>query len=202
MISKEKKTVFVHIPRTAGTSIEMLLEDSSSICKREQWGSFNAPLNHLTLAQLVEGNFISEMEMDLYFKFTIVRNPWDRIVSECFCPYIRNLFKDCKTITEKIELACSFAESGYGGHFLKQTKFIDSSNVSLDFIGRYENLSQDMNFLLNKIDQPQMTFEEKKDSIRSRYQEYYDPHTRKLVEKTYADEIELFGYCFETEKPS
>ena len=196
MISINKKTVFIHIPRTAGTTIETLIEDESSICKRNQFGKFSAPLNHLTLSQLVEGDFIPEKDMISYFKFTFVRNPWDRMISECFCPYIQNIFDKCKDIEERIEIGCSHANSGYGGHFLSQIAFIDNIRFKPDFIGRYEKLLTDFKIVLEKIEQPDITFKVKKDTPRPYYRNYYTQRTKKMVQNTYGEDIERFKYSF------
>lgn len=196
MISLDKKTVFIHIPRTAGTSIEILLEDSSTICKRNQAQGFNAPLNHLTVSQLAEGCFIPESDMFSYFKFTFIRNSWDRVISECFCPYISHIFKDCRDIAERIELGCSLAETGYGGHFLKQISFIDDLTFEVDFIGRYENLTQDFNYISQRIKQPHLKLETHTNRLREGYQEYYNSYTRNLVAHAFGEEIERFKYFF------
>ena len=196
MISISKRTIFIHIPRTAGTTIETLIEDDSSICKRNHFGKFNAPLNHLTLTQLVEGAFIPERDMLTYFKFTFVRNPWDRMISECFCPHIHKLFTECKNIEQRIEVGCNFAATGYGGHFLPQVTFIDNGKMQPDFIGRYEKLLRDLKIVLDKIGQPESQIEFKKDSQRPHYREYYTQRTKKMVEHIYGEDIERFKYHF------
>ncbi|PIE66273.1 MAG: hypothetical protein CSA26_01125 [Desulfobacterales bacterium] len=197
MISIKNKFVFIHIPRTAGTFLEKKLEDDSAICKRKQFGAFRSPLNHLTIQQLEQGKFISEEEMCLFFKFTFIRNPWDRIISECFCPHIPHFFKDCDSVDEMIRLGCRFAEKGFYGHFLKQTAFIDNAKCGLDFIGRYENLQQDLLYITDSIGIPPLSITVKKNTIRPHYSQYYNSETKRLVEKAYAEEIERFGYRFQ-----
>jgi len=70
MILKNKKIIFVHIPRTGGCSIENHFNFKAS----DTWKPDTA--QHLTLQEYSE-----HFDIDKYFKFTVVRNPWDRIIS-------------------------------------------------------------------------------------------------------------------------
>lgn len=71
MISHQHRCIFIHIPRTAGTSIESWLEPTP------QW--LKSPNEkHLTAIQAKE--HYSEF-WDDYFKFTIVRHPYSRSFS-------------------------------------------------------------------------------------------------------------------------
>ena len=73
---------FVHITKTSGTYIENLF-----FKKNIFWGKYDKKINYL----------LGEWHNPLFFRnknpyekntklFTIVRNPYDRIISECFCP--------------------------------------------------------------------------------------------------------------------
>jgi len=66
--------IFVHIPKTGGSSIRSLLKWSDQRCWKWGWTGGHAP------AALIE----SKMPAGLFartYKFTIIRNPWDRAVS-------------------------------------------------------------------------------------------------------------------------
>ena len=71
LITREKKVVFVHIPRTGGTSIKNVLWATAS--DWEEW-----PSGHATIADL-EQNL--GPKADQYFKFALFRNPWERLYS-------------------------------------------------------------------------------------------------------------------------
>ena len=67
MIIKNKKLLFVHIPRTAGTAIEK---------------SLSVPRGKAVMAQhKTFKEYLDKQSFNSYFKFSFVRNPWDRIVS-------------------------------------------------------------------------------------------------------------------------
>ena len=179
----------------------MALEDDSCIFKRNQWSrepqGFNAPLNHLTLEQLSGCNELSALNFDSLFKFAFVRNPWDKMVSECFCPHIQTVFKDCKTIEEKIRKGCHLANhGGYGGHFLKQHSFIKHPVFKMDFIGRFENLKEDAQFLFKNLRVSVQKLKHTHNSQRKNYREYFNQETAALVYNTYAEDITKYNYSF------
>ncbi len=200
MISFEKKFIFLHIPKTAGTSIEIAIEDDSCVFKRGQWSpiplGFGAPLNHLTLTQIVQSSELTPNQFNSFFKFAFVRNPWDKVISECFCGQIQGVFKDCNNIKDKIKKVCSLASSGYGGHFLKQSNFIKSPKIELDFIGRFEHLEHDLDHICNHLSISRRNLSHKHKSPRTHYREYFDGETIDLVSDTYEEDINFFNYSF------
>lgn len=71
MISHELRCIYVHIPRTAGTSIEQWLVG-------RDWWRQEPSTKHLLASQARE---VYAPYWDEYFTFSIVRNPWDRMIS-------------------------------------------------------------------------------------------------------------------------
>lgn len=71
LIDHKNKTIFIHIPRTGGTSIESAFFD-------KDWEHIEKFTKHLhwKTAKVIYYPF-----WDDYTKFTVVRNPWDWIVS-------------------------------------------------------------------------------------------------------------------------
>ena len=90
MIFHSLKTIFVHIPKAGGTSVENLLwPNASSRTESDLWMGFVRPfynkyqtggLQHLLAKQIqyeIGNTIFSE-----YYKFAIVRNPWSKSVSQ------------------------------------------------------------------------------------------------------------------------
>jgi len=92
MISHKHKAIFVHIPKTAGQSIEQVFVDDLGLTWEERGPlllRYNSDaalgperLAHLYADEYVELGHIDQDQFSRYFKFAVVRNPYDRILSE------------------------------------------------------------------------------------------------------------------------
>lgn len=71
MISPDHKVIFIHLPGCAGTSIEQCFLG-------HDWDKIDPPSKHAKWGYYRE---LHRYEWDHYFRFSIVRNPWDRIKS-------------------------------------------------------------------------------------------------------------------------
>ena len=134
---------------------------------------------------------IGEEVWNGYFKFCFERNPWDREVSLHFFRRGQSGFAD-----------------GFDGHLetLKQRRlrnweiYTDKDRAAVDFIGRYENLEQDLRLALQKCgvdwagELPRAKGKFRTD--KRHYREFYNGQSRALVASTYRREIEYFGYEF------
>jgi len=199
VINYIKKFIFIHIPKTAGTSIEEVLTDENCSLKQNQWSNkgFSSPLNHLTLGQLMKHEKLTNPDARDFFKFAFVRNPWDKTISECFCPHIQAIFKNCENTKDKIKTVCHWSsKGGYGGHCRKQTDFIKHAGIELDFVGRFENLHQDYNHICTALGVPPITLPHKFNSHRLHYSTYFDNETEDLVREIYKKDIENFNYKY------
>jgi hypothetical protein len=74
MISHQYKCVFIHIPGTAGTTIE------NCFLGKDQW-FINFFEKHCPLSMLMEFPHNFYYKFDEYFKFSIVRHPYERMRS-------------------------------------------------------------------------------------------------------------------------
>ena len=76
-----------------------------------------------------------------------------------------------------------------------------NDKVVVDFVGRYETLNKDFDFVCKKLGIPYSDeFPHLRSSYRqdtSHYSKYYDSETQKIVEKHFWREIKQFKYRFE-----
>jgi hypothetical protein len=134
-------------------------------------------------------------------KFSVIRNPYDRIVS---------LWKHNNTITNSVDKNVSFKDfvkfiingnyitnSFFRYHSDPYTNHIVKDNVNiLDFTIRYENLIDDINDFNDYIGIDHFIYPHLRKSDRSDYQKYYDNDLIKDVYKYYKKDIEFFNYEF------
>lgn len=182
MICHKNNFVFVHIPRTGGTSIEFQFSEPPP---REE--------KHLPLSF-----FEKKFEISNYFKFTFIRNPWDIVISKYLCPFYASInYLSGKSLLH-------FLTKYYRAPFEPGDTFdhyFDPKRI--DFIGRFESRGQDLELISNKINFPiDKNFsvkakENQKGANKKHYTEYYDDDTREIVAKKYAKDIEYFGYKFQ-----
>jgi len=120
MISFHKHFLFVHIPKTAGNSIQSVLRDYSEDelvpLRGEQDGIERFGLRnpnykikkHSTLAEY--GAALGEDQFRSLYKFTCVRNPWDRMISYYFTPTQNTTAWDRKKLRKVISKALSVVD--------------------------------------------------------------------------------------------
>ena len=144
-----------------------------------------------------------------YFKFTFVRNPYERVVStyhirKKLLPGVKMSFRGFvqKRLTGKQGFGAwtffrSKAEKALEDQFEGQHDFISDAagKILVDFVGKYENLCVDFKKVCDRLglkaDLPVMN-----QSKHESYRNYYDAETRKAVEEVYKKDIEAFGYEF------
>ena len=208
MISHSKKFVFVHIPKTAGTSITDVL---NSYCEVKSNDDVNSPFYYHASAIQIK-NFFNKMNWDLndYFKFTFVRNPWDRLVS-----YYEFTKKRYKKLQQAGLLSTDMLCKKFGEEVNSFTQFIEyldkyapnsdsyyhsiNNNPQLDFVGKLDTLQSDFNHICKMINIPITKLPHLQSTKRLHYSEYYDEHTKKIVEDKFSDDISMFGHIFSKE---
>jgi hypothetical protein len=201
MLSFQKRFLFVHIPKTAGNSIQSILrnysEDEIVALRDDQDGIERFGLRnpnykikkHSTLAEyraaLGEARF-----RDLY-KFTCVRNPWDRMVSYYFGATSLIGAWDPQKFRKLILKAVSVAD------YLRLDKGESDPLGNVDYIIRFENLADDFRAVSARLGIPDAPLPQYNRSNREHYSKYYDEELRELIGKRFAPEIDRFGYTFE-----
>src|SRR5205814_7011514 len=144
MISFQKRFLFVHIPKTAGNSIQSVLRDYSEdqivALRSEQDGIERFGLRnpnykikkHSTLAEYRAA--LGDEQFRGLYKFACVRNPWDRMVSYYFTPTQQVGELDRKEFRKVISKALSVAD------YLRLDLVDDDPFSELSDIHRFEHL--------------------------------------------------------------
>ena len=217
MICHKRKIIFIHIPKTAGSSINKYLADSVVL----DWKKPNYEvlygwcpdrkihLQHATSKQLLETELVTEDQWRTYFKFTFIRNPWDRAYSDylwivkdtgvrgSFENYIKKEGPFKKVLSDNSEM------SYRGDHLTVQSDFfIASGKQKIDFIGKFEKFNNDIEKIKKQLNlNKEFNFHEKKNHYRfNHYSLFYTNSKKNLVDDIYKKDIEELGYSFEDRK--
>jgi Sulfotransferase family len=201
MISFQKGFLFVHIPKTAGNSIQSALRDYSEdqlvALRKEQDGIERFGLRnpkykirkHSTLREYRDT--LGDEQFRKLYRFACVRNPWDRMVSYYFTPTQSAESWDREKFHGIISNAISV------GDYLRLNQNEKNPFANVDYIMRFENLADDFRAVCNQLDISPVTLPQYNRSTREHYSKYYDDELRKFVRNRFTEEIERFGYTFE-----
>lgn len=178
--------VFIHINKTAGSSIEKAL---------------NLPFEHKTALEKIEE--IGRKRWDEKLTFTIVRNPWDKVVSHYHYRVKTNqtnLRVNPIGFKEWVKLTYGYQDAYYYNNpkmFMPQTLWISDENdeIIVDEIVHFENLESEFNKVLKRIGKNAPLTHVKK-SKRGNYREYYDSDSIEIIRNWFKRDIEIFGYEF------
>lgn len=191
MINHKHKFIFIHTEKTGGTSIEKCFIDNAD--------EVDVEYKHHDVWFYFE-NF---KEFDDYFKFSIVRNPWDRLVSAYHFYSELNEF----TFEEFIgkigngEEIGKFPYTSYIDYAIKPCfhKIQIEGNIVVDFVGKFEKLQKEFDYVCEQIGVGTVKLPHVKKTLHERpthYTEYYNEEMIKIVEKVYVSDITRFDYKF------
>lgn len=147
-------------------------------------------------------NILGESIWNNYYKFTIERNPFDRLVS--FYKWrthrfnIECSFNDFALSTLGYNNKLSHITSGFSNiHFYS----FDKKNICVDRVLAFEDIEVELIRLLNDLDlndQNKIELPMLKAGIREdrRYRVYYSDTLRDMAEESFKVETKLFGYTF------
>jgi hypothetical protein len=211
-ISHNKELIFIHIPKTGGTSIERVLDMQTTekffcyqrcgVCMPKILEKFNvedrnkikytAP-QHLTALQLetVLGSTI----FNKYKKFTIVRNPFDRLVSEYW--YVKQTVNPHFTqyqnlnFTQFVKKCFDLPNMAryilFDNHFTPQVEFINPFKPSDEFIVfKFEEIIKVFKWL--DVEPVHL----RQSNRHKHWREYYTPELMQMVYNFYKQDFDSF----------
>lgn len=205
MLSTSHQFLFIHIPKTAGNTIQDALREYSddkiiSLAKHQDGverfevrSSRYNTIKHSTLKEY-ENEYGREM-MNSLFKFTCVRNPWDRCMSHYFSPHRGRVEWHKKDFLNFV-----VSEVKPISHFLSRWQLLDPVSIAIkniDFIIRHEKIEVDFDFVCKKLGIPKIDLPQRNKSLQSDYRKFYDSESIRHVQDIFFDEINYFSYSFE-----
>jgi sulfotransferase famil protein len=233
VICSKYRCVFVHVPKTAGISVEHVFlglrgltwETRAPLLLRHNDDPTKGPprLAHLKATEYVRCGYLTQQEFASYFKFSFVRNPWDRIVSE-YKYRGHPVRMDFKTYLFKHLPAPGFTDTYC--HIIPQHDFLfdEQGTLLVDFVGRYESLQADFDTVCARLGIPAASLPHVNRSLEGQprirtlhdvkkglrrwlwnlerkhtfpyYTQYYDDESRAFVAQLFRKDIDAFNYSF------
>ena len=197
------RAIFIHVPKNAGTSLRRTLGF--------EW------VGHVPISRYAGENAAAT---GAYFKFAIVRNPWDRLLSSF--SYLRRhnegadfpdaIYTDryLRKFTGFEQFVLALADDGAKRdlldftHMLPQSYYLTLPGEGasyMDYVGRFENLNQAYAELSDRFGientLPKINSGPSKD-----YRTLYTDRMRDIVAEIYASDIRAFDYTFDQAEPA
>ena len=206
IVSHLHRCIFVAMPKTGGHSVRQALREHLGPDDIEQVGLFvNKRFPFDEVAQIKHGHlsvrqmrpYLGDAVCDEYFKFTFVRNPFDRFVSYCaFMTRQHGAFeRDPQGTMRRILFELRPMDHV---HFQPQYTLLtnDADVLEMDVIGRVERMQDDYDAICAKIGIPSRALDKVNSSKRGDYRQYYDQALIDGVTELYRRDLELFDYRF------
>ena len=214
ILSHGRKYIFVHIPKTGGTSLALALEskamkddvmlgDTPKAKKRrnrvKDVKTTGRLWKHSKLSDIY--GLVDQAQVEDYFVFTLVRNPWDRMVS--YYHWLREQMFDHPhvALAKRLEFSpflndpMTQAVMGADGatRYVSDRDGVDRCDLYL----RLEHLVQDVAVLEEALEMRLGVLPHANRSTRGAYQAYYSDADAALIERLFTPDITRFGYAFD-----
>jgi len=217
-IFPESGIIYVHIPKTGGTSIRKLLvnlknNDVLNNDKKKYYYSEELKRRKISSIHGKARDYLEFIEQDLWsksLKFASVRNPWDLMVSSYHWwlqngnkfDRLKNMYLDISKMNFE-----EYLKSSYGANMINECVgniedwFLDKDkNFILDGLVRLEHFENDFLKLIQKSNKKIYNFSDlPKENVtkRKEYQFYYNNHTSLLIEERFKFLIDYCGYKYD-----
>lgn len=190
--------VYVNSPRCACTSTKIMLADLMGVEKDWAEDSVHQTFANGYLPGLKRHRDISKVN-DSYHKFTVVRNPFGRVVSfyvgkgkgkiarEWYDAERDDTFKDF------VRKFYSLGMDNLEEHLVGQYRGFRLEKM--DTVIHLESYSEEIELIKSRFDQDVKTYW-KNSSGKDNYRKYYDEETRGMVAELYSNDLENLNYEF------
>jgi hypothetical protein len=171
IVNNTYRFIYLHVPKTGGTSLKLYLDRfsrSGDICltkgvHSEPAHGRKAELRKHSSARDVS-QYLGAAEFDRYFRFSVVRNPFERANSIFhflkfkFRSWPKSRIMDRFETVDDLVVSRFFRQPGPGGIFEPQTSWLMlDGQVAVNFLARLETLDADMATIFRRLslgDQP------------------------------------------------
>lgn len=211
IISDQYQFIFIHIPKTEGRKLisafeelDIKQQEPSRLNRIANQIGINHDYHHHKFSMHDNLSAVEKVMPDdifkAYFKFTVVRNPWDKLIVEYQADFNEKITKksqrpkwlrNIKTFKEYVHAKSEQADA-------LQYHYVTLANgeIGTDYIARQEHLSQDFKTICDKLnihcdfafEVPQM------DCVKHNFVGFYSCELFEFVEKHWQKDIQTFNY--------
>ncbi len=211
LISQEHNFLFVHVPKNAGSSIHRVLSPYCMQAQKKYPEKLLTKLHldfdwqrhhfggHASLRE-AEKHIPAELFSQLY-RFAVVRNPWDSMVSHYHFAQQRRGHWWSRARANRLSFSdfLRFADGRRNrpGCPYVQIPFLTLQDGSLGVhrLLRFENLSEDWATLMEEL-QLSVELPRVNTSKHVDYREFYNDADREYVARQWQEDIDAFDYTF------
>lgn len=213
IISRGRRYIFVHIPKTGGTAMALALEERAMADdiligdtpkarrrrKRVKALQARGRLWKHSMLSDIDG-VVAPEDLDDFLIFTLVRNPWDRVVSYYHWLKTQSFDHAAVDLARALPFA-AFVQHPMIQHSLSRTP---AARYVTDAQGqerqalflRLEHLAEDIAPLEAHLGFSLAPGHVNRSDRAADYRGYYDADTAAVVARICADDIARFGYAF------
>jgi len=212
--SQNKNFVFIHIQKTAGTTVRTLLLSSADDAKwldghyathlTASWARIRLGIDHFT--DLKSFAFVRNPFDRLLSWWTDIKNseknmPADEMLSQAHEPNVLRLdvLRNCKSFEDFVFHAPARCCHEVAPWFLRnQINWLTDRNndILVKRIGRFENFQEDFSNILHWINVDSCSLPHENKGEHKNYRDYYSWRMRREVAQRFKRDLAYFGYKF------
>jgi hypothetical protein len=220
IFSTQKRFIFFAAGKTGTTSIERSLGRYADSPTNPRLTESTKHISPREVKPLVD-----DLTWNGMFKFAVVRNPWDWVISAYFFNLTRHERFPRPQLRRGgiLKTPSVFGRKQFDEHWKIMKRYTrgthpenrfqysfladEDGSLLVDFVGRFETLQRDFDTICDRIGIPRQELAHanpgqarKKD--QRHYTELYTNEAHELVASRYAKDIEFFGYRFDDRVPA
>ena len=209
VINDKYRFVFFHVPKAAGTSVTHALLALAGNNDRLVAETKHETLGQLSAAWRKRRSPSFKVNLDEYFRFGFVRNPFVRMHS--FYTYLKEKrprpeIESIPSFRHFLQQSCDPISWINGLHSMKpQLDYFTTADRSLEmgFVGHFEYLHEDLRSIESHLGvEIPIRHLNRSSSAETDYRESYDQETVEIVSSRFKDDLQEFGYTFESSHPT
>ena len=203
VVNDKYRFVFIHIPKSAGTSIQTALKEVEGLNRRAPRG---AGTKHETVNELMARWGLqsdsmmpskkASIPLSDYLFFCFVRNPWARLCSLhrylCQIGVVENVPTD---VNDFVKLIADEDPSVTSLRSIRPQSDFVTNHVG--FVGRYENLAEDFAAVMRQLTlEIALPHENSSGSFRHNHRDLLSDESAEVIARIYRTDVERFGYQY------